>query len=458
MKRKSLFLISTLILLGNFCNLPKAHAEIIYNNQSYYTAADLIQIGEEVENFKIAECGENYDFWCGQDAFEQLFMSDTKYQIYDMFQHGNITFSAINLSNHTARIIYRDKDDDMFWGEPTSHDLEELYLYWLEPSIDTFDNSILEKYIDDIRNNIYDSSKVHVLFSGNQASDFEWLTPYQESTIELNDVGYDGNHLLRFYAKSNGESFGIFDYADCFSGPYEDGMECTNIYGKDMMSLVAPKTWQDPIVSEEPEPEPIPEPEPEPISEPEPEPAPEPEPEEPITSELDLEPEEEPVELEQTDLKPEIEPEPSSDDSEITSAIFEEPEHLEELVQPEKSSVAQIEEPVEEKDSVGFGQISQVVEEKVELITVGEEPESTSVATTATMTVKFDEASTATAEPKAETNVESPTTANTSGEGHIVNQGEENENETLFPWWLVVVATLLAFLIVWLFVPARKKK
>lgn len=429
MKRKSLFLISTLTLFGSFCNLPKVHAEIVYNNQNYYTASDLIKIGEEVENFKIAECGENYDFWCGQDAFEQLFMSDIKYQIYDMFQHGNLTFSAINLSDRTAKIIYRDKDD-MFWGEPMSYNLEELYLYWLDPSIDTFDNSILEKYIDDIRNNIYDSSKVHVLFSGNQASDFEWLTPNQESTVELNDVGYDENHLLRFYARSNGESFGIFDYSGCFSGPYEDGMECAKIYGKDMMYLVAPKTWQGPAEPEEPEvveSEPMIEPI-EPVVEPE-----KPEPEEPIESES----------------------------GSGTPAAPEEPECSEEPIQPkEPIKVEESEEPVEEKDPVGFGQIDQVAtEEKVELIAVSEESEPATSATAATTTTAaFDEAPISMVEPKVESDIKLPTTASTHKENYNISQNEGNENDATFPWWLVVVATLATFLAIWLLVPARKKR
>lgn len=449
MKRKSLFLISTLTLLSGFCNLPKAHAEIVYNNQSYYTASDLIEIGEEVENFKIAECGENYDFWCGQDVFDRLLMSDIKYQIYDMFQHGNITFSAINLGDHTAKVIYRDKDD-MFWGEPMSYALEELYLYWLDPSIDTFDNSILEKYIDDIRNNIYDSSKVHVLFSGNQASDFEWLTPNQESVVELNDVGYDANHLLRFYAKSNGESFGIFDYSGCFSGPYEDGMECAKIYGKDMMYLVAPKTWQEPAGSEgsKTEPEPISE-EPEEPEVAEPEPVTEPA--EPVEPEK-LEPEEL-IELE-SESEPESEPE-------IVESI-EQTTEPEEPVQPEEpTKVEELEEePVEEKDPVGFGQIDQVAtEEKVELIAVSEESEPATSATAATTTtVAFDEAPISMVEPKAESDIKLPTTASAHEENYNISQNEENENDAAFPWWLVVAATLATFLAIWLLVPARKKK
>lgn len=453
MKRKSLFLISTLTFLSSILTPPSlVHAQITYNGEQYYTAADLLAIGQEVEAAKIAECGENYDFWCGQDVLENLFMTDAKYQIYDVFQHGNLVFSAINPDAHTAKVIYRDKDD-MFWGgEPRSYDLAKLCLYWLDPSIDTFDNSILEKYIKNIEDGTYDSDKIHVLFFGNQTSDFEWLTPNQESTMPLNDVGHSENHLLRFYTKSNGESFGIFDFSDCFNGPYEDGMECTKIYGKDMTYLIAPKIWQE-VAEVEPDPEVDPEPE-----QPEPE-----QPEQPGQSEEPEGPEnpelpEDPEELEQTEGRE------NPEDPE-------EPKESEDSVEPgQPNPTAEEPEPVIKEEPLTLDSETPEPVVSTELTPdpepASEQPEQTEPDPERIISAEIKPlgvVASASAEPKAETSVKLPLSASSNASHEVYNDATTADNIAEegtddFPWWLIAMATSVAFLAIWLLIPARRKK
>ena len=261
MKRKSLFLISTLTLLGSFFYpLSSVRAEIIYNDKTYYTVSDLIEVGQEVEAAKIATCGEDYDYWCGEDVFfDQFFSVDAKYRAYDMFQHSSLTITAIDPYTNTAKIFYKDKDD-MSWGGNHSYELQEFYLYWLDPSIDTDWTDVLDIYIDEIKSKTYDPEIVHVLFSGNQASDFEWLTPNEESTFELNpEAGYSTTQTVHFHAISNGASYGRFNLQECLSSPnHEDGMECAKVYGDEDTSLISKIPQSDELeephdVNEEPD-------------------------------------------------------------------------------------------------------------------------------------------------------------------------------------------------------------
>lgn len=250
MKKKPLFLISTLTIFSGFSCLASspAHAEVVYNGKTYYT------------------------------LFE-----------YTDFQPGGLSIAAINPYENAARFLFRDQDEMMSFMDPDARsELTEAYLYWLDPSIDTNKTNILKTYIASIRDNTYDSDKIHLVFAGNQPSDFEWLTPNQESTVTLSDAGLN-NGSLRLYSRSSmfGESFGIVNFAGCLSSLGE-GEECTVVYGEDIFGGFIPTVPQvaEPVVEPESEPEPIePEPDPEPVapesepvSEPDPEPTAEPEP------------------------------------------------------------------------------------------------------------------------------------------------------------------------------------
>ncbi len=234
MKRKSLFLISTFTFLNIIsCLQNPVHAEVVYNDKTYYTLADLLKIEEEVEVAKISECGENYDYDCGEDVFWRLYQTSEKYKAYGSIKYSNMVFSAINPSENTAKFFYRDTDP-MFPEEANRrYELEELYIYWLDPAIDLPTTYGYGQYADMIRNNTYNPDEVHVLFKGDQPSDFDWLTPNQESVIKFNENSvYSSTQELRIYAKSNGYSYGVINgFATCLaSDEYKDGKECTKIY------------------------------------------------------------------------------------------------------------------------------------------------------------------------------------------------------------------------------------
>lgn len=238
MKRNVLFFILIFTLLNSLLRNP-VNAEIIQDDETYYTYSDLMEIDKEVEAFKTSECGEDYEYLCGEDAFyDKLYFTDKKYQLYDGYSRGSLFFDSFNPGQNTAKIIYRDKDD-MSWWDNKRYDLTELYLYWLDSSIDIENATVLSEYIDAIKDNTYDPEKVHVLFAGNKPSDFGWLKIEEVSTIPLNsEAGYSKTQKIRFHAVSNGNSYGFFDLPECLNSEnYEDGMECTRVYGERRMAV-----------------------------------------------------------------------------------------------------------------------------------------------------------------------------------------------------------------------------
>ena len=256
--------LASILISAPLFSSNSVNAEIVKNDRTYYTFSDFIKIDEEVEAFKIAECGENYDYWCAEDAFyEKFYQADKKYQVYDAYHRGSLTFDSFNPAQNTAKILYRDKDD-MFWFDPNSYELTELYLYWLDPTIDTEHTRPLNTYIDAIKDSIYDPEKVHVLFAGNKPADFEWLTINELSVLNLNpDAGYSKTQPIHFHAVSNGKSYGRFDLHKCLSSEdYEEGMECTRVYSDQDMSvfpirleiaITEPESLAEPEKSAEPE-------------------------------------------------------------------------------------------------------------------------------------------------------------------------------------------------------------
>ncbi len=257
MKRNVLFFILTFTLLNSLLQNP-VNAEIIQDDEIYYTYSDLMEIDKEVEAFKTSECGEDYEYLCGEDAFyDKLYFTDKKYQLYDGYSRGSLFFDSFNPSQNTAKIIYRDKDD-MSWWDNKRYDLTELYLYWLDSSIDIENAVALNEYIETIKNDTYDPEKVHVLFAGNKLSDFGWLKIGEVSTIPLNsEAGYSKTQKIRFHAVSNGNSYGFFDLPECLNSEnYEDGMECTRVYGERRMAVfpTALPVEAPEVVTAEPEP------------------------------------------------------------------------------------------------------------------------------------------------------------------------------------------------------------
>lgn len=379
MKRKSLFLISTLTLLGGLVSPPKTYADVVYDGVSYYTVPDILAIGEEIEALKIAECGEDYDYECGREVADRLMFEsgEQRYMAYDLVQHSHLIFSSINPNLNTMTIHYRDEDDEMFrWtGIKERYDMKELYLYWLDPAIDTDYTHILQGHINSIKDGTYNPELVHVLFAGYSAADFEWLTPNVDSTIPLSsEAGYSKTQPIHFHAVTNGNSYGNVDIRECLnSDNYEDGLDCVKIIDKidaswrfiPMLPQSEPQEpdAEDTDVTDEPE---------ETEGSDAPEETTEPEtPEELDKPEISEEPADEPEKTDEESKEPEVPEIPESPESPETPEMpepLEEPEDLDEPKdsgKPEDISGSEEFEPIEEEPEVI--EESEVVEEKPEV-------------------------------------------------------------------------------------------
>lgn len=457
MKRKSLFFISTLALFGSIYSPPKTYAEVIYDDKTYYTVSDILNIGEEVEKAKIAECGENYDFECGREITDRLMFEsgEQKYMLYDLVQHSHLIFSSFNPSQNTAAINYRDEDDEMFrWtGVKERYEMKELYLYWLDPAIDTEYVHILQWHIDSIKDGTYDPSLVHVLFAGYNAADFEWLTPNENSTIPLNsEAGYSKTQPIHFHAVTNGNSYGNVDIRECLnSDSYKDGMDCVKIINKDdavsrfVPILLQPESQESDIedtdVTDEPE-----------------------MPEFPETPEI-LEPLDEPKDSDES--KSSDEPEDIGRSEEFETK--EEPGVAEEktkTVEEDTESTEEKDEPAQEPNEA-TRETNPIKEKEPEFVQESVNPETASTAdvvAVATSVAKSNPVIATNSPEEARVLSNSTVNAQDSLELPTSNIPDENENNPVenkrggFLWWTVAIITAASFLIIWFIVPAKKKR
>lgn len=417
-------------LMGSMLNFSPPTASAKESERTYWTFAEILKLEKETDAAAHASCGESSQ--CERDYAEQLYWEhyedDQRYALVNNLKNIKFQVTSVNPNEETISIYYNDKDFSAieFTGEDTYTHLRGLYIIWADDLslttksefFSTIDDKTGLQYVVDMDNGDPMSEGMHAVFA-HTTSDGDtssWLKSGEESVLNVagSNLISDPNYRLYHSVYTDGDyNLAASTYYGRMASDYGPGMEYRLVYDKEgLYPYWRPQLVGDDFEKEEPE-------EPEPTS-----------PEQPINPE--------PVTPENPD---QVDP----TDSETTNSTNSESTSSENNNSTDSASDA----------SSTINTIATQAAENISRIITSERAISTSaigVPEIAQNTVEN------TAENREKVENQSTVGDIPSGDYVEVPLAASKKEEPGFPWWLIVFIFSGIFLVLWWFIPVRRRK
>lgn len=239
MKRHIAALASSLMLLGQITAPVGAFAEIYDESGVYWTASEVIPIGQFIDSTIDEICADGPISCRSTERMHFLNEYGYPYSMYWTMQDNSLKITSINPLRSTVRMYYSGRN-------ATNQDIDrakatELYAFWVEDwqqaPLSNYSNAMWDNYIDQIRaGNEIDGVHVVLNFTEPQTNDNEWLPSGEEQRFVLETGSLKNNWRRTLYAtlydETGRRSDTFIDYASCVSpdGRLIEGVECNSAY------------------------------------------------------------------------------------------------------------------------------------------------------------------------------------------------------------------------------------
>ncbi len=225
MKKKLLFLTTTLMLIGNLSFATPTFAESS-SSKDFWTIPELIELKTTTDAEVNSLC--QGDFMCEEDYRFSLLDQGGQYSALEGFSSMILMITAINPTNSTIRVLFHDEDPMMrMMGEEDRAALDEIFIAWFSEEPRIFNNYYAKA-------NNY-TQEMYYLFSGDaNTNGTGWFPPNQEVEIQIEhaDALLREPHLIFFAMEGeNTSAYGAHGYDSCIKSPlFEEGMECRMVF------------------------------------------------------------------------------------------------------------------------------------------------------------------------------------------------------------------------------------
>ncbi|MBQ9018099.1 hypothetical protein IJ118_03525 [Candidatus Saccharibacteria bacterium] len=189
MKRRFLFLISTLIAFLPGVSSGAALATDGASEKSSWTAYELMEMDSDVRAAIAAECPTG-SYSCKENFFNSRAAENPVYGALKRFYYDRLLITSFNPTERTIKVVYRDRN---FWSEnTTAEDLLALFIVRYDRGYLPDDTSIAAMSDTDTR-----THTVYYDTPSNHATD-GWFPANTEVTLPMWEMSYDPNVRDRF--------------------------------------------------------------------------------------------------------------------------------------------------------------------------------------------------------------------------------------------------------------------
>ena len=189
MKRRFLFLISTLIAFLPGVSSGAALATDGASEKSSWTAYELMEMDSDVRAAITAECPTG-SYSCKENFFNSRAAENPVYGALKRFYYDRLLITSFNPTEQTIKVVYRDRN---FWSENmTTENLLALFIVRYDRGYLPDDTSIAAMSDTDTR-----THTVYYDTPSNHAAD-GWFPANTEVTLPMWEMSYDPNIRDRF--------------------------------------------------------------------------------------------------------------------------------------------------------------------------------------------------------------------------------------------------------------------
>ena len=232
------------------------------DGQTYWTVDELEEASVAAAAEKDALC--HGDRACEEDLRWSRYEAGGIYRALESYESPSLLLTSINPVAGTMKLLYRNEDKWMsqMMGESVYHEMNNIYMVWVEDTIEgdpMSDASWLSygmrypaflPYAEDLTHVIIDENKT-LLGDG-------WFTPNVEREYSIASSGIANNTAGKVYyafdQKNGGRSMSAVNYSSCLASPeYRPGMDCRLAYGDEgWQTYLAVEPVAEPAIEPEP--------------------------------------------------------------------------------------------------------------------------------------------------------------------------------------------------------------